>query len=116
MCYDDSRLMIVTQSRFSAQMRRCDLKEEDLLPTSADNRMLHDDAVRYVMNFLVTHLKCLSHLKDKLPKNPTPSHPVKSQIVPLEILDIDEASTDNNIRILEQFCKDVCKDQSLPQV
>ena len=73
------------------------------------------DAVEFVMAFMVEKLECLSHLKREKRHHPRiPSS--KSQIVPLEILDIDEASTDNNIMILEHFYRDTRKEKPDMQV
>lgn len=96
-------------------MKRCDVDPEDLLPSKEDNKTFFQDAVEFVMNFMVANLDCLSHLKTKQPQHSERSA-VKSEIAALEILDIDEASTDNNIRILEQFYKDTGKQDSQPQV
>ena len=44
---------------------------------------------------MVENLKCLAHKKGELP-SPAVHAPVKTEVTSPEIMDIDEASTENN--------------------
>ena len=95
-------------------MRRADLNPADILPSDGDGQQLWDSAVKFMENFMVGNFQCLHHLKSSgisLQKSIT-----KSEVIALDILDIDESSTDNNIAILERFCRDVHKSQPSLQV
>ena len=96
-------------------MSRAELAAEDLLPSPEDDKALFEDAVVYIMRFMVTRLKCLAHLKEKL-ESDSAGMPMRSEVVALEIMDVDESSTNNNIQILETFCRDTGKTQPCSQV
>ena len=96
-------------------MKRSDLSPEALLPSREEDAAVFEDALQLVMTFMTENLECLSHLKAK-ESQPSSKSIVKSEIVALEILDIDEALTDYNIQILEQFVADTGKQRPQPQV
>ena len=95
-------------------MKRANLPSERLLPDVAHNNHLFYAAVTYVMNFMMSKLGCLQHFKPCIACKRASGSMAKTEVVPLEMLDIDEALTDNNIRTLERFCRDTHKEQPIP--
>ena len=77
--------------------------------------MLAEDAIKYIMKFMVRNLNCLHHLTSEL-QDRTMTDARKSEVAALDVMDIDEAYKDGNITILEQFCKDTAKHHPLKQV
>ena len=79
---------------------------DDLLLSSEDGEVLVKRAVRYMMEFLVTHFKDLASMAKLVPKEECP-HPVqKSTVLPMKILVKDEKYTDDTINILRQLVTD----------
>ena len=81
------------------QMDRRQLTAADILPSPIDDETMISNAVEFVKDFLLNNFKCLSAIRSK--KDSRLPHCQKSVVVPLEILDIDESSTDNNVGIIE---------------
>lgn len=72
-----------------------------------------DTAINFVVDFMADNLECFAlSRKKKSAENCCE----KSRVAALEILDIDEASTEGNIAILERFYADTNKSDSSPQV
>ena len=86
------------------------------MPSAEDNRKIYQSVVEYVIRFVAHCFKHLHHLASaclsKVPFKP----PGKTQVSPLEILDINGGSTDGNIRILEKFAHDIYKSDAAPVV
>ena len=68
------------------------------------------------MKFLARKFKSLQHLSTNCPQPVSYKTVKKTQVAPLEILDINESTKDGNIQILEQFARDVQKSDAAPVV
>eukprot|EP00118_Oscarella_pearsei_P007217 m.34573 g.34573 ORF g.34573 m.34573 type:complete len:252 (+) comp31999_c0_seq2:517-1272(+) len=104
-----------TQRDNRPQRSRSSLSASDILFDDEDGRSIIDDAVFLVMNFLTERVRCLAHLKGQLICTP-PGNVTKTKVTALEILDVDEAYTDENIEILKRFCTDMQKTEPTSQV
>lgn len=96
--------------------RRQDLEEVDILPSSKDAEEIYRNATSFLMSFLTNRFDSLKHLASQCP-HPVPyKTPTKTVVAPLEILDINESSTDGNIQVLEKFVRDTKKSDATPVV
>lgn len=86
------------------------------MPSKEDNKQLENAAIDYLMRFMARRFRHLQHLANACPQDTPFKPPRKTQVAPLETLDINEGSTDGNIRILEQFARDICKSDPVPVV
>ncbi|XP_062501053.1 uncharacterized protein LOC134178235 isoform X1 [Corticium candelabrum] len=102
------------QPTATATKRRQDLKEEDILPSSKDADEIYENATSYLMFFLTSKFDYLQHLTSVCPRPVPYKTPTKAVVAPLEILDINERSTDGNIQVLENFARDTEKSETTP--
>jgi len=88
------------------QKSRSTLRVDDILLSSEDGAILQKRAVRYVMEFLVTHFQDLAGLTKLAPNEECP-HPIqRSSVVPMKVLMKDEKYTNDTIDILWQLAVD----------
>ena len=80
----------------------------DLLPSSEDGIVMEERAVKFLMRYLVTHFDSLAHLESFVPKETSPHPVIKSEVVPMKILDKDEDEKCIHITvdILERLAED----------
>ncbi len=90
----------------SPQRCRQSLGISDILPSDDDAAQLHENAIKYMMNFLVREFRGLSGLREHIPEE-VPLHPVeKTVVVPMKVLFKDEKYTSETIDILTQLMED----------
>lgn len=69
-----------------------------------------------MVHFITKHFTALAHVVVCCPKQVRCKLLEKIQVVPLPILDVDEAYRDSNITILEKFVADTSKTDADPVV
>ena len=78
------------------QKPRSELTEEEILPNEDDGHHLYQRMVKFMMEFLVKELKCLSDLRQFLPTKERPqTH--RTVVMPMKLLFLDEKYTEDNI-------------------
>ena len=78
----------------------------DLLPSPEDGIVMEERAVNFLMRYLVTHFDSLAHLQCFAPKESSPHTVIKSEVVPMKILEKDEKYIHVTIDILERLAED----------
>lgn len=87
------------------QKKVSELRAIDILPTIGDHVTLFERRVLYVAKFMIEILPALRHLRDKIPdhwKSRSPKEPQKTQILPMEMLYLNEGTIKDTIKIFDQ--------------
>lgn len=83
------------------------------MPTSDDDTMCFEMAVAYIKRLLTSKFKSLEDLAIYAPISKHCCPLKKTSVAPLEILDVDQSKTDNNVCILEAFQRQTDKSDDL---
>ena len=78
----------------------------DLLPSPEDGIVMEERAVNFISRYLVTHFDSLANLQSFAPKESYPHPVIKSEVVPMKILEKDEKYIHQTVDILERLAED----------
>ena len=85
------------------QKQKSELAIDDILPSESDGLTMYTRAVNYVMRFMTSHFKALSHFVTQVPHQKSPHTVSQSTVAPMKILHKDEKYTEANVDILESI-------------